>query len=120
MPLYTTATVFVNEPGDLSDPNRLDLLNKMIKEFESLPESWGSNSTFLFYRDFLNFELNSNMLDDGEEVDDSKALAPRTPFNSDDLPAFLQWPEFSYWKGFVKTTTLGLVTLFLFIIKIYA
>lgn len=114
LPVYTTATVFVNEPGDLSDPARLDLLNEMVREFETMPESWGKNSTFLFYRDFLNFEQNSVNVDvededndEEENVKSSTAIAPRTAFRSDDLPIFLQWAEFSYWKGFVKTKTIG-------------
>jgi hypothetical protein len=101
LPIYTTVIIFVANPGNLSDPNRFDLLNQMVNELETMPESWGPNSTFLFYRDFLSFEQNSNMLDEESEITTS------SPFKSDDLPLFLQWPEFSYWKGFVKTRKVG-------------
>ncbi|KAI6189429.1 SSD domain-containing protein [Aphelenchoides bicaudatus] len=108
LPHYTVATVFVNNPGNLADPERLSLLNEMVTEFESLPESWGRNSTFLFTRDFLNFEQNGNSIDDEEETDEDEnrtKLAPRTAFRADDLPSFLEWPEFSYFKGFIKLHT---------------
>jgi hypothetical protein len=82
----------------------------MVTEFEALPESWGRNSTFLFYRDFLNFEQNGNSIDDEEETEDgNKTAVARTAFRADDLPSFLDWPEYSYWKGFVKLHTARLV-----------
>lgn len=102
LPYYTVATVFVNTPGDLTDPVRLAQLTEMVEEFENLPESWGKNSTFLFYRDFLNFEENSNAMDQDEMTTDFHTL-----FKPNDLPVFLEWPEFNYWRGFVKLHTVG-------------
>jgi hypothetical protein len=44
------------------------------------------------------------------EEEESTALAIKnststTTFDADDLPKFLEWPEFDYWKGFVKLKT---------------
>lgn len=99
--IYTTATVFVNNPGNLSDPARFKLLNQMVDEFETMPESWGPNSTFLFYRDFEYFMQNSDVIVEENE------LSTQHHLNFDDLTSFLEWPEFSFWKGFVKTKRIG-------------
>jgi hypothetical protein len=99
VPYYTVATIFVNNPGDLNDPARMRLLYQMVSELESFPESWGPKSTVLFINDFLSFEQDG---DNEEEVQNSTALKR---FDTDDLPYFLKWPEYDFWKGFVKLRT---------------
>ncbi|KAI6185403.1 Patched domain-containing protein 3 [Aphelenchoides besseyi] len=94
LPNYTVATIFVEEPGDLFEPSRLRQFNRMVDELETIPESWGPNSTFLFTRDFLRFEQTIKAT---EELDED--LQKPT---IDDLRVFLEWPEYNFWKGFVK------------------
>lgn len=80
----------------------------MVTELESFPESWGSKSTVLFLNDFLLFEQDSNkdapeLSEETTELDVWNSTEAR--FDTDDLPFFLQWPEYDYWKGFVKLNT---------------
>lgn len=89
----------MNNPGDLNDLDRMRLFHQMVLELESFPESWGPNSTVLFINDFLSFEQDSN------NEEESKSSAALTRFDADDLPYFLKWPEYDFWKGFVKLRT---------------
>jgi hypothetical protein len=41
VPHFTVATVFVNNPGNLSDPARLERLDKFVADMESIHGSWG-------------------------------------------------------------------------------
>lgn len=86
----------------------------MVSELESFPESWGPKSTVLFLNDFLLFEqeANNNGAAEAEEEEEegSTALAIRdstsdAQFDANNLPKFLEWPEYDYWKGFLKLKT---------------
>ncbi|KAI6213066.1 Patched domain-containing protein 3 [Aphelenchoides besseyi] len=94
LPNYMVATIFVEEPGDLFEASRLSQFNRMVDELETMSESWGPNSTFLFTRDFLRFEQTIKATEEHDE--DFQELT------IDDLRVFLEWPEYSFWKGFVK------------------
>jgi hypothetical protein len=87
----------------------MQLFFKMVSDLESFPESWGPNSTVLFINDFLAYEKEGNNgEDESEEEGESTAVAIKNStmhFDADDLPKFLRWPEFDYWKGFVKLRT---------------
>ncbi|KAK0423828.1 hypothetical protein QR680_008352 [Steinernema hermaphroditum] len=106
IPHYTVATVFINNPGDLTDPKRLARLNALVAEMESLPESWGSNSTNYFLKDLLSYEKLKNEWE-REELgvvgsNETAVAEGRTGFDAEDLPTFLKWPEYEMWRGFVK------------------
>lgn len=64
VPHFTMATVFVNRPGNLSDPARLRQMNNFVAEMERLNGSWGRSwgpvGTQYFVRDFINFELSQD------------------------------------------------------------
>ncbi|CAD5206116.1 unnamed protein product [Bursaphelenchus okinawaensis] len=100
VPYYTVITVFVNNPGDLGDPARVENLYKLVTELESFPESWGTESTSLWLTDFLAFEEQSDQLE--EEEDTTVQMGNRTKYRADDIPTFLEWPEYDWWKGFLK------------------
>ncbi|TKR80649.1 hypothetical protein L596_014689 [Steinernema carpocapsae] len=89
VPHFTPVTIFVNNPGNLSDPKRLEHLNALVSHFESLESSIGPESTKYFMRDFDTYR---NPF--GEEES--------TAFDTDELSEFLKWPEYSFWKGFLK------------------
>ncbi|KAI6208584.1 SSD domain-containing protein [Aphelenchoides besseyi] len=117
LPHYTVATIFVNHPGDLNDPERLREFYRMVAELESFPESWGPKSTILFLNDFLSFEHDGGVGVDEEAPEESSEVSikptaatslvdlNRAHFDSDDLPYFLAWPEYDYWKGFIRIKT---------------
>ncbi|VDP62201.1 unnamed protein product [Heligmosomoides polygyrus] len=99
IPHFTLATLFVNKPGNLSDQARLARLNTFVEEMESLPGSWGPQSSNYFIRDYIEYEKGMSEIEPEEE-----GLAPRDPnvLNFNDLPEFLEWPEYEYWRGFLR------------------
>ncbi|VDL86137.1 unnamed protein product, partial [Nippostrongylus brasiliensis] len=92
IPHFTLATLFVNKPGNLSDPSRLARLNQFVNEMESLPGAWGSKSSNYFIRDFVEFEKGMSEM----EAEEEDAVVTRDPnvLNFNDLPSFLEWPEY--------------------------
>lgn len=101
------AIVFVNNPGDLSDQDRLTLIDKLVDELEHFPESWGPKSTNYFARDFLSFEQQESMdlVEDPDNEDQNTtetASIRKRNFSTEMLKKFLEWPEFKYWRGFLS------------------
>ncbi|KIH63228.1 patched family protein [Ancylostoma duodenale] len=112
VPSYSMATVFVSNPGNLSEPHRLHRINQLVEDMEHLNGTWGQNwgpvGTKFFMRDYANFhETFSDPEDDFvEPEEDTEAsttpVVEVTRFNEDELRFFLKWPEYDYWAGFVK------------------
>ncbi|VDM57347.1 unnamed protein product [Angiostrongylus costaricensis] len=90
IPFYTPATVVVNNPGNISDPDNVRELFAVKRAFESIPDAIGPESTKFFLSDYIKYEatLTNELGDEASSV-----------ISIDD---FLKWPEYSYWKGFVK------------------
>lgn len=108
IPYYTMATIFVNNPGDMTNPKRLAKLDEMVSRFENLPEAWGPDSTNYFMRDFLAYQEDGQeekMLDEEDQdvkLSNSTDLQLKDQFDAEDLATFLTWPEYKYWKGFLR------------------
>ncbi|KJH42976.1 patched family protein [Dictyocaulus viviparus] len=85
-PSYTPATIIVNNPGNLSDPENIRELFTIKQAFENLPDAIGPESTKLFLSDYIKFK--QTLEDEGS--------------NAISIEEFLKWPEYSYWKGFIK------------------
>ncbi|KAE9421699.1 hypothetical protein Angca_003119, partial [Angiostrongylus cantonensis] len=114
VPSYSMATVFVSNPGNLSEPKRLHRINELVEHMENLKgtwgESWGPVGTNFFMRDYANFH--QTFADDSDdefaEPEDEEPLTTTpatievTNFNDDELRYFLKWPEYDFWAGFVK------------------
>uniref|UniRef100_A0A914Z2T0 SSD domain-containing protein n=1 Tax=Panagrolaimus superbus TaxID=310955 RepID=A0A914Z2T0_9BILA len=119
VPHFTMATVFINNPGNFSNPTRLQRMNQFVGDMEQLPGAWGPVATKYFIRDFLQFE--NIDVDNFEEVEnetsdiknnstilpspaqalkETNALA--SLYNDEDLPSFISWPEYSFWSGFIR------------------
>uniref|UniRef100_A0A915Q434 SSD domain-containing protein n=1 Tax=Setaria digitata TaxID=48799 RepID=A0A915Q434_9BILA len=106
VPVFTMVSVFVETPGDLSQKLPLVLMNNLVKDFEHLNGSWGSVGTMYFMRDFVLFQ---SYLQSDHDYDDGSLVRGTTQdpdnvlrFNNDDLSAFLTWPEYDFWAGFVQ------------------
>uniref|UniRef100_A0A914QF44 SSD domain-containing protein n=1 Tax=Panagrolaimus davidi TaxID=227884 RepID=A0A914QF44_9BILA len=94
IPYFTPAAIIVNNPGNLSDPQRIKNLNNFIHSFETMNNSIGSDATKYFLRDYEEYKDPFGDLPPGIK-----------PFNAADLDDFLSWPEYSFWKGFLKLKT---------------
>ncbi|CAI5439803.1 unnamed protein product [Caenorhabditis angaria] len=114
VPHFSMATVFVNNPGNLEDPQRLMRLNKFIREMEALNGSWGKSwgevGTKYFCRDYDVFQQSFGSEDEEEEEEDFESEKEVTvhsddkmTYREDELKYFLNWPEYDFWQGFVKT-----------------
>ncbi|CAD6191448.1 unnamed protein product [Caenorhabditis auriculariae] len=91
VPYYTPVTVVINNPGDLSNDTVLEGLNNLKRRFESLPNSIGPNSTKFFLSDFIAFR--ESVDEESEMVEDDEKT---------DIEKFLEWPEYSFWRGFMN------------------
>ncbi|KAI6222228.1 Sterol-sensing domain and Patched family-containing protein [Aphelenchoides besseyi] len=114
VPHFTMATIFVNNPGNLSDPARLAKLDQFVDDMEHIHGSWGPVGTQYFVRDYRTFvntfdDLDVDLNDEEEEEEETTAVTTKATkklktlsFKADDLEAFIKWPEYSYWAGFLK------------------
>ncbi|VDM39490.1 unnamed protein product [Toxocara canis] len=102
VPQYTMGQFYVNDPGNLSDPIRLQRLNQMVYELEHMNCSWGPQSSNYFIRDFLAFEkVSVEEEGDGDHIMRG-TNGTRILFNEKDLRSFFDWPEYEIWRGFVQ------------------
>ncbi|CAD5215349.1 unnamed protein product [Bursaphelenchus xylophilus] len=103
-PFYTICIVFVNNPGNFTDPSNIQRLSQMVADFENLPSSLGPFSTKFFLRDYEEFIESSEetVKDLSEELADLEELVKQNSGQENELKQFLEWPEFQFWKGFVR------------------
>ncbi|KAI1728640.1 patched family domain-containing protein [Ditylenchus destructor] len=119
VPHFTMATVFINKPGNFGEPARLRRMNSFVEEMEAIPGSWGAVGTQYFVRDFLTFESSFEVEDEDFDEESTPSTSkptnktgliaaggtlatPTAPFKEEDLKNFVEWPEYSYWGGFLK------------------
>ncbi|KAE9548264.1 hypothetical protein FO519_008523 [Halicephalobus sp. NKZ332] len=100
MPFYAVCMVFVNNPGNFSDPSNIRRWHNLVSDFEALPSSLGKFSTKFFMRDYEIFVTNAeeSFKPFSEEFDDLEFLEKK----KNELKPFLEWPEFDFWNGFVN------------------
>ncbi|VDK65056.1 unnamed protein product [Onchocerca ochengi] len=96
IPEHTLIRFYVNNPGNLSNMYRLQQLNQMVFELEHMDGSWSSESTNYFIRDFIDYEKQFNEEDENYDLINDSAV-----FREEDLPEFLNWPEYQKWRPFV-------------------
>lgn len=90
-------------------------MNQLVEDLEAINGSWGPVGTQYFVRDFINFETafggdEEPEPSEEESVDDANLTSvittvtktPNGPFNPASLRDFVNWPEYSFWKGFFK------------------
>ncbi|CAB3405553.1 unnamed protein product [Caenorhabditis bovis] len=95
VPFYTPVTVVVNNPGDLSNASVVEKLEELKSSFERMPNAIGPESTKFFLDDFISFR--ESFAEEFDMVDDNNSTEPMS-----DIEAFLEWPEFSFWRGFLR------------------
>uniref|UniRef100_A0A0N4ZHP3 SSD domain-containing protein n=1 Tax=Parastrongyloides trichosuri TaxID=131310 RepID=A0A0N4ZHP3_PARTI len=92
-PFYAVIFVFVNNPGNMSDPKQILKLNKMVDDFETVSNVIAKHYTKYWYRDYELFIKNVE-----ESVKESEDTLSE---GVNELTQFLSWPEFSFWNGFL-------------------
>lgn len=114
IPYYSACWILVENPGDIGDPAQRAKLEELITAFESLPSANGKYSTKFWLRDYEDFLRQSEDIDlpiDEEEeelaiefsVNGSQVVTPSQLIGrGNELRQFLEWPEFSFWKGFIQ------------------
>uniref|UniRef100_A0AC34GHB4 Uncharacterized protein n=1 Tax=Panagrolaimus sp. ES5 TaxID=591445 RepID=A0AC34GHB4_9BILA len=100
MPFYAVCMVFVNNPGNLSNPLTVQKWNNLVSDFEELPSSLGKFSTKYWMRDYQEFVQNAEEAARlvSEEVEDLELEGRK----KNELRQFFEWPEFQHWHGFVS------------------
>ena len=100
MPFYAVCMVFVNNPGNFSDPSTVRRWHNLVSDFEALPSSLGKFSTKYFMRDYAIFVTNSEESSRvfTDELEDFEVAGKK----KNELKQFLEWPEFEFWNGFVN------------------
>ncbi|KAL3118481.1 hypothetical protein niasHT_008713 [Heterodera trifolii] len=104
LPFYTTAQLFVNNPGDLSNATRRAHLNGLIDEMEHLKYAYPAESSLYFvrtYEEFLHGD-SAGILDAAAEEENAKNGTATNEFDLSELETFLNWPEFRHWRGLIK------------------
>lgn len=66
---------------------------------ENLNGSWGALGTNYFIRDLVEFQ---NAMVEEEEDEKEQLLVKNGGIDVNNLPMFLEWPEYLFWKGFVQ------------------
>uniref|UniRef100_A0A915DJ77 SSD domain-containing protein n=1 Tax=Ditylenchus dipsaci TaxID=166011 RepID=A0A915DJ77_9BILA len=103
VPFYTLATVFVNRPGDLADPARLNRLNSLLYQLEHMPEL-GDFLAQKEGREEMEQEESQPINANSTGLIDFKSNRD-TVFDVNDLEHFLDWPEYGFWRGFLRLHT---------------
>ncbi|KAL7076336.1 hypothetical protein ACQ4LE_004300, partial [Meloidogyne hapla] len=103
MPFYAVCLVFVNRPGNFSEPTQRMKWHSLVSDFEALPSSVGSFSTKFWLRDYEQF-VESDNNDDSAPLDDLVSFEGITldERRKNELTEFLEWPEFQFWNGFIQ------------------
>ncbi|KAK6023353.1 patched family protein, partial [Ostertagia ostertagi] len=116
---YSVCWVLVKNPGDVMNATNSKRIHQLVEDFESLPNSVGSYSTKFWLRDYEDFRKQGEELDNSDEFDEmigtaiefsqnGSAIFPSvTKEQGNELKQFLEWPEFSFWKGFLQVENNG-------------
>ncbi|KAJ1361353.1 hypothetical protein KIN20_020574 [Parelaphostrongylus tenuis] len=113
-PTYSVCWILVENPGDISNATTSKRIHQMVTEFENLPNSVGQYSTKFWLRDYEDFRRQIEEHDIAKDYDEpldpdvvltqngSLVVPSMARSRRNELKQFLEWPEFSFWKGFVQ------------------
>uniref|UniRef100_A0A7I4Y5P3 SSD domain-containing protein n=1 Tax=Haemonchus contortus TaxID=6289 RepID=A0A7I4Y5P3_HAECO len=111
---YSVCWVLVKNPGDVMNETISKRIHHLVEDFESLPNSVGSYSTKFWLRDYEDFHKQGQELENPDEFEEmigtgiefsqngSSMFPSVSKTEGNELKQFLEWPEFSFWKGFLQ------------------
>ena len=104
VPTFTAPLFIVAAPGNLSDARRVAQIDELVRRLESLPAAIGAVSTKYLLADYREY---ATALEDGD--DDASGGGGSSgggggggSVDAERLEEFLQWPEYTFYRGFVK------------------
>ncbi|GMR53694.1 hypothetical protein PMAYCL1PPCAC_23889 [Pristionchus mayeri] len=100
IPYYFLATVLISKPGNLSNPSRLEKLEMLVHELETLPYAWGNESTNFFLKEFKEYSI---AVEDIAEEETGKRRVGKGGIDMGRLKDFVKWPEYQHWDGTLRT-----------------
>jgi hypothetical protein len=102
IPFYAVCLIFINKPGNITDPVQVRRLHSLVSDFESLPSSVGRFSTKFWLRDYEQFVRENSGGDGTKEAEADLEAFEGVTKPRNELRQFLEWPEFQFWKGFIR------------------
>uniref|UniRef100_A0A914QCC3 SSD domain-containing protein n=1 Tax=Panagrolaimus davidi TaxID=227884 RepID=A0A914QCC3_9BILA len=109
---YHPVTIIVNNPLDITNPQKLQRFWDMVDEFESMERCKGNISTLLWLRDYETYFKKGDMVDAlfdalGFSGDNETIISSSTGIDFSKLDAFLQSPFSQHWNAFLKVSQKG-------------
>uniref|UniRef100_A0A0N5A353 SSD domain-containing protein n=1 Tax=Parastrongyloides trichosuri TaxID=131310 RepID=A0A0N5A353_PARTI len=103
IPNYLVMRVFVNNASGLDDLNKSNDVELMITEFETMEGCLGEKYSKYWKRSYV--EYIGAMKEDVEEefnFESNTTIVKKSIYSKDEIDKFLDWPEYSYWGGFLR------------------
>uniref|UniRef100_A0A1I7RI20 SSD domain-containing protein n=2 Tax=Bursaphelenchus xylophilus TaxID=6326 RepID=A0A1I7RI20_BURXY len=96
---YSPMTLFINNATNLEDPIRNARIREMIRRFEGEKHSLGAEFSHFWLRDYDRFmETAAEETEEEEQEVSDHSLR----YDRHHLDAFLNWPEYHHWGGFLR------------------
>ncbi|CAD5218816.1 unnamed protein product [Bursaphelenchus okinawaensis] len=95
---YSPMTLFINNATNLEDPVRNSRLRQMIERFEAEPHNLGAEFSHFWLRDYDKFMETAAEEPEDEGIEAENGLQ----YDRHHLDAFLNWPEYHHWGGFLR------------------
>lgn len=107
VPNYLVMRVFINNAINLDDPLKYNNLNNMINELETMKGCLGPMYSKFWIRSYNEFL--TTMKEEEGEIDEIMIGNNTTTeslnlslYSKDKINNFLNWPEYSFWGGFLR------------------
>uniref|UniRef100_A0A914Q133 SSD domain-containing protein n=1 Tax=Panagrolaimus davidi TaxID=227884 RepID=A0A914Q133_9BILA len=109
---YHPVTIIVNNPLDITNPQKLQRFWDMVDEYESMERCKGNISTLLWLRDYETYFKKGDMVDAlfdalGFSGNNETIISSLTGIDFSKLDAFLQSPFSQHWNAFLKVSNKG-------------
>uniref|UniRef100_A0A0N5BY85 SSD domain-containing protein n=1 Tax=Strongyloides papillosus TaxID=174720 RepID=A0A0N5BY85_STREA len=108
VPNYLVMRVFINNASNLDDTLKLKHLNEMVNELETMEGCLGPMYSKYWKRSYDEFIKAIQEEDEEKENDllndNSTLIISSSPsiYSKEMIDKFLNWPEYSYWGGFLR------------------
>ncbi|MFH4980341.1 hypothetical protein AB6A40_007050 [Gnathostoma spinigerum] len=102
--VHSPVWIYVNNVGNLSDPQIRQRHYEMIESFELLPECNGKPFTKFWLRAYEDYLAASDSAPDEESVNEDLESTISQSYTTDRIIQFMEWPETKFWGSFIRLT----------------